>query len=113
MNCARIAGTLLFVGAVLAIGLLAPPWSDAQIVSPDRNIGAQSERIDSLTEGAIVIPNDEPTGKDRKQGFERPLNVPDRMEDANGTHLRLRTPDQSGADTAPESESEERASTSF
>jgi hypothetical protein len=110
MSSARIAGALLLIGALLAVGLLVPASAQAQMSAPDQMIGPQPEGT-ALTDGVMATPNDEPTAKDREQGFERPLNVPDRMEDADGTHLRLRTPDQTDADNARESD--ERAATSF
>ncbi|HJR75583.1 MAG TPA: hypothetical protein VJ805_01380 [Nitrospiraceae bacterium] len=110
MSSARIVGTLLLTGALLMVGLLAPGSTQAQMGAPDQIIGPQSEGT-SLTDGVMATPNDKPTAKDREQGFERPLKVPDRMEEADGTHLRLRTPDQVDAEDI--GESDERAATSF
>jgi hypothetical protein len=104
MNSARIVGVVLFMAALLAIGLLAPSWTDAQAVAPDQLIGPQPEGTAPLTEGVIVIPSDEPAAKGLDQGFERPLNVPDRMLDGEGTRLQLRTPDQTEADNVRESD---------
>ena len=111
MNCARIVGPWLFLVALLAIGFLAPPWSDAQIITPDQSIGPQSEGTGPLTEGVIVVPNDEPTTKGLEQGYERPLNMPDRMTDGDMSRLPLRTPD--GMDAESVRESDEKAALSF
>ena len=111
MNCARISGVLLFAAALLTIGVLAPSWTQAQVVAPDQSIGPQPEGSAPLTEGVIVIPNDEPTTKGLDQGFERPLNVPDRMMDGEETRLPLRTPDQTEADNVRESD--ERSAVAF
>lgn len=104
MNRSQIAGALLLLAATLAIEFVAPPWSHAQIVAPDQNMGSQSERTAPLAEGVIVIPNDEPTTKGLDQGFERPLTVPDRMMDGDHTRLPLRTPDQADAESVRESD---------
>jgi hypothetical protein len=104
MSCARIVGALLFTAALLAIGILAPSWTYAQVVAPDQIIGPQPEGNAPLTEGVIVIPNDEPTTKGLDQGLERPLDVPDRMMDGEETRLPLRTPDQTDAENVRESD---------
>lgn len=111
MNCRRIVGTFLFLAAALAMGFLSPSWSDAQIIAPDQSIGPQSEGTAPLTEGVIVIPNDELTTKGFDQGFERPLNLPDRMADGDEAHMRLRTPDQTEAENIRESD--EKSALSF
>jgi hypothetical protein len=110
MNYARITGAWLLLAALLAIGFLAPAWSDAQIVAPDQSIGPQSEGTAPLTEGVIVIPNDEPTTKALDQGFERPLSVPDRMADGDMSRLQMMAPDQTDANVR---ESDERSALSF
>jgi hypothetical protein len=110
MNYARITGAWLLSAALLAIGFLAPAWSDAQIVTPDQSIGPQSEGTAPLTEGVIVIPNDEPTTKGLDQGFERPLSVPDRMADGDMSRLQMMAPDQTDANVR---ESDERSALSF
>jgi hypothetical protein len=84
MNSARAIGARLFTAVFLAAGLVVATPIQAEVVAPDQVIGPQPE--------------------------ERPLNVPDRMTDGEGTRLPLGTPDQLDADIR---ESDERASTSF
>ncbi|HEX2055705.1 MAG TPA: hypothetical protein VHF07_04375 [Nitrospiraceae bacterium] len=106
MSSERIIGAVLALTACLAIGFLAPSWglSEAQIVAPDQMIGPQPEESAPLTEGVIVIPNDEPTTRGLEPGFERPLDVPDRFMEGEETRLPLRTPDQLDADNVRESD---------
>jgi hypothetical protein len=110
MNSARAIGARLFTAVFLAAGLLVATPIHAEVVAPDQVIGPQPEGTGSSMESMIVIPNDEPATRGLEPGFERPLNVPDRMTDGEGTRLPLGTPDQLDADIR---ESDERASTSF
>jgi hypothetical protein len=110
MNGTRVIGAVLYTAVFLAVGLLIPASIQAEVIAPDQMIAPQPDDNASTTESVIVIPNDEPTAKGLEPGFERSLNIPDRMMDGEGARLPLGTPDQLDADIR---ESDERSSTSF
>ena len=112
MEGKRVAVKILLVlVAAVAIGFAVPSRIGAQIISPDQNVGSQSQQTMSPAEGVIVIPTDEPATGEVGRGFERPMHAPDTQMDGDTGRLQLRTPDQSDVEQARESD--ERSAMSF